>query len=122
MVSYIPLIDDSMLIPRAGVTSTYICFNVLGYLGSRNIVASQKEAEAEAGAMGEDGVVVDQEDVGRHEVGVAAEGALEVGALEAIVVAGVQEGSVAVEAEGSEEVVAVSEGNNIRVCVLEKGA
>lgn len=69
--------------------------------------------------MGEDGVVVDQEDVGRHEVGVAAEGALEVGALEAIVVAVVQEGSVAVEAEGSEEVVTVSEGNDIRVCVLE---
>ncbi|KAI0253907.1 Gar1/Naf1 RNA binding region-domain-containing protein [Lactifluus subvellereus] len=107
--------------PKAvgGVTSTYICFNVLGYLGSCHIVASQKGAKAEAGAAGEDGVVVHQEDVGGHEVGVAAEGALEV-----IVVAEAQEGSVAVvvvavEAGDSEEVVAVSEGDNIGVCVLE---
>jgi len=74
--------------------------------------ASQKGARAEAGAARGDGVVVGQEDAVHLEVGAVAEEALEV-----IVVAEAQEGSVSAVAviavaEDTGEVVVVSEGHD----------
>jgi sorbitol-specific phosphotransferase system component IIA len=94
-----------MLMFRSGVTSTYICFEVLGYSKSWITFTSQKEARAEAGVARGDGVVVGQEDMVRPKVGAVAEEAMEVVVVvEALGIA---------EAEDTGEITVVSEGHDL---------